>query len=281
MNISLSELHKIQDEYLDPNKLRPISGPMIVKKPGMSHDDYSFLCLAGSIEPGKIMSEHFLIRFNHSCKIKRNYHINEIKSISSSFSEFSITINFDRGHTFSAKLKTEASSRLNTVGMSSMDFDRDQGEVRTFYFQNLADVQNFSYELQKSIIQCNSLCTTKENKREEPATLLGDTLPEKEMTNLNELRDKFKERGDKIKSAVDHSERMRNNAQNFSTNARLLKEQYSNSVWTSNSSSVFPTVSNALKEKVKIVRSMSSHPKNHNNNGNGSENGHNDKNGGS
>lgn len=51
----MDESNKIYDEYLFPNKLRKLAGPCIVKKPGMAYDDFSYLCLAGSIEGGKTM----------------------------------------------------------------------------------------------------------------------------------------------------------------------------------------------------------------------------------
>jgi len=204
------ESHKIYDEYLFPNKLRKLAGPVIVKKPGMAIADFSYLCLASSVEAGKLLSEHYLIRFNHGRKVKRKYHINEIASISSNFSDFSITVEFDTTHSMVSKVKQE------------------EGESRVFYFQNLAETQNFSFELQKSIITCNK-------KKEVATQVLGDKLPQNELKNLNQLRDKIQERGEKIRSAADHSERLHANAKTFSENARLLKEQYQNSIWTSSS----------------------------------------------
>ena len=143
----------LHDEYLFPNKLRKLAGPSIVKKPGMAFDDFSYLCLAGSVEAGKLMSEHYLIRFNHGRKVKRKYHINEISSIVSNFSDFSITVNFDSTHSLVSKVKQE------------------DGEERVFYFQSLNETQMFSYELQKSIITCNK-------KKENPTQVLGDSLPQ-------------------------------------------------------------------------------------------------------
>lgn len=204
------ESHKIYDEYLFPNKLRKLAGPVIVKKPGMAFDDFSYLCLAGSVEAGKLMSEHYLIRFNHGRKVKRKYHINEISSISSNFSDFSITVMFDTAHSMVGKVKQE------------------EGESRVFYFQSLDETQKFSFELQKSIITCNK-------KKDNPTQVLGDKLPQNDIKNLNQLRDKVMERGIKLQSAVDQSERLHANAKTFSENARLLKEHYSNSIWTSSS----------------------------------------------
>lgn len=43
------------------------------------------------------------------------------------------------------------------------------------YFQNLQDVQTFSYELQRSIITCNKQKTTQ---------VLGDKLPQNEIRSL-------------------------------------------------------------------------------------------------
>jgi len=156
------------------------------------------------------MSEHYLIRFNHGRKVKRKYHINEISSIVSNFSDFSITVNFDSTHSLVSKVKQE------------------EGEERVFYFQSLNETQMFSYELQKSIITCNK-------KKENPTQVLGDSLPQNDIKTLNQLRDKVMERGIKLQNAADASERLHANAKTFSENARLLKEQYQNSIWTSSS----------------------------------------------
>lgn len=217
----MDESNKIYDEYLFPNKLRKLAGPSIVKKPGMAYDDFSYLCLAGSIEGGKLMSEHWLLRFNHGRKLKRKYHVNEIGSINSNFSDFSIIVNFESAHSITTKLS-------NQIKKTAAQETEDE-ESRQFYFQNLEDVQKFSYELQRSIITCNK-------RKDTPTQVLGDKLPQNEIKNLNQLRDKIKERGDKIQSTVDTSERLVHNAKSFSSTARLLKEQYSNSIWTSSSS---------------------------------------------
>merc|ERR1712183_548984 len=168
------------------------------------------------------MSEHYLLRFSSQRKLKRKYHINEISSISSNFSNFSLTINFDK-----------IGSNQSVTKRITSTLDGINEDSRTFFFQSLDDCQKFSFELQKSIIQCNKLCTTAENKRDGNAVISGDALPQDQIKSLHELKDKFHERGEKLQKVADNSERLRNSAQTFSSNARALRKQYSNSIWTS------------------------------------------------
>ena len=163
-------------------------------------------------------------------------HVNEISSISSNFSNFSLTINFDKigaNQSVTKRITSQIDVILDPNNSSSSRTSASNQDSRTFYFQTLDECQKFSFELQKSIIQCNNLCTTAENKRDNKAVISGDALPVDQIKNLNELKDKFHERGEKLQKAVDNSERMRNSAQTFSNNARALRKQYSNSIWTS------------------------------------------------
>merc|ERR1712176_1500501 len=182
----------------------------MVKKSGQKNDnEFSYICLSGSCEAGKLMSEHYLLRFSPQRKLKRKYHVNEISSISSNFFNFSLTINFDKigaNQSVTKRITSQIDVILDPNNSSSSRTSASNQDSRTFYFQTLDECQKFSFELQKSIIQCK---------------------------NLNELKDKFHERGEKLQKAVDNSERMRNSAQTFSNNARALRKQYSNSIWTS------------------------------------------------
>jgi len=212
-------------------------GPQWSKKSGQKNDnEFSYICLSGSCEAGKLMSEHYLLRFSPQRKLKRKYHVNEISSISSNFSNFSLTINFDKigaNQSVTKRITSQIDVILDPNNSSSSRTSASNQDSRTFYFQTLDECQKFSFELQKSIIQCNNLCTTAENKRDNKAVISGDALPVDQIKNLNELKDKFHERGEKLQKAVDNSERMRNSAQTFSNNARALRKQYSNSIWTS------------------------------------------------
>ena len=79
----MDESHKIYDEYLFPNKLRKLCGPSMVKKSGQKNDnEFSYICLSGSCEAGKLMSEHYLLRFSPQRKLKRKYHGSLVKKLS-------------------------------------------------------------------------------------------------------------------------------------------------------------------------------------------------------
>jgi len=196
------QYHKLYEEYLFPNKLRRLAGPTKVKKPeNTSSNQFSFLCLAGSCETGKLLIDHWLIRFSNTRKLKRKYHINNIISLISSFSDFSIKITFNSLTSLKSSIK----------GLES--------ETRTFFFEDLSSCREFSLQLQKSILNCNSKANVK-------TTIAGDLLPQENVNELNELRNKVIQRGERLNEALETSERLRNSAQTFSIKARQLRNSF-------------------------------------------------------
>lgn len=202
--------HKIYEEFLYPNKLRKLAGPTAIKKSTQTEsEDFSFLVLAGSMASGKLFDDHFLLRFNEMRKLKRNYHINEISSIKSNFTNFSLTINFDTTHSIRSSISTTLD---NYMGSKTV-------ESRTYFFPDLVSCQTFSAELQKSIISCNR---DKQVKTE----ISGDALPVAYQNELQQTRQNLIERGERLREVVQNSERLRENARIFNQNARQLKESF-------------------------------------------------------
>lgn len=58
--------------------------------------------------------------------MKRKYHVNEISSINSNFSDFSLIINFDNPHSITQKLSISIKKTASAV-------DCDEEESRQFY----------------------------------------------------------------------------------------------------------------------------------------------------